>query len=289
MKKALTFLLVAIISIVAFMVPASAATAKLEATGNIRSDEISTNYIKLKWDKVDGANKYAVYYSTTYSGKYTKYTTVSKPQATLKNLKKNKLYYVKVKALKVTNGKTVKSSNYSEAALFRTRKDKMPKETPYDGTMDKDGSYNLIYGDLYIRIVPRLSISAVLDNRFSEYNGKKVIGIFAEVFNLSDKTRHLNQFNVKFFSPSGKNLDDLQYYFEYGDYIYNDLLPGKGVAGVFLMPYSKAGKYTISFSGGYGEDDTLIQLDMDERVLSFDDDQEYTAEWLDGITEAINE
>lgn len=286
-KKILVFLLVAVISVTAFMVPASAATTKIEPVDFIVTKEIGKTYVKLSWDKVDGANKYAVYYSTKYNGEYKKYGNVSKTSVTLKNLKKNTRYYVKIKSLKTTNGKTF-SSKYSDAIMFRTRNNAVPKELVLDGTMAKDGTYNLLINDLYIRITPSFSIVSKVENRFSEHNGQKVVGLFAEIYNYSGKTTHLNSFDVTSFSPSGKELDNLRYFFDFGDYIYNDILPDKGTAGLFIIPFSKVGQYTLKFDGGYKEDDILVKLDIDTRVLTESGTQQSVSEWLDEIIEDIN-
>lgn len=287
MKRLLVCLLVAIISITAFVIPASAATAKLDPVKLIYIDEINDSYVKLKWDKVDGASKYAVYYSTKYDGKYTKYGNTSKTQVTIKKLKKNTKYYVKIKTLKTVNGKTT-SSSYSDPIMFRTRKDKLPSETQFDGTQDKYGWYNIITNGLYIRIMPEFSAKSILKNRYSDYNGKEVLAVYAEIYNLSDEVNHLNQFKVKFFAPNGKAIDDLHCYFDSGDYIYEDILPGKNTAGVFFMPYSKVGRYTISFSGGYGQKDILVQFDIDGRMFLEMSDKAISA-WLDGMIDYINE
>ena len=286
-KKILVFLLVAVISVTAFIVPASAAATKIEPVDFIVTKEIGKTYVKLSWDKVDGANKYAVYYSTQYNGEYKKYGNVSKTSVTLKNLKKNTRYYVKIKSLKTTNGKTF-SSKYSDAIMFRTRNNAVPKELPLDGTMYKDGSYNLLIDNLHIRITPSLSIVSEVENQFSEDNGQKVVGVFAEIYNYSDKIANLNMFDVTSFSPSGKKLDGFMYYFDYGLYVYDDILPNKGTAGLFIIPFSKVGQYTLKFDGGYGEEDILVKLDIDPRVLIEATSDKSVCKWLDGIIEDIN-
>ena len=287
-KKIMVFLLVAVISITAFAVPVSAATKKVEAVSNVIVDEIGHNYIKISWDKVSGASKYAVYYSTKYDSGYKKYTTVSKPTVTIKKLKKNTKYYIKIKTLKTTNGKTY-SSGYCKEIMLRTRKTKLTEEVTFDGTQDKYGNFNIICGDCYVRILPRMSLIGKLNNRYSEYHGKKVVAVYADVYNLSEKTTRLNSFRVNFFSPTGKQIDDLQYYFDFGDYVYNDILPGKSTAGFFIMPYDKIGKYSINFGGGYSENDVLVQFDIDRRVLSDFSSEEVVSEWLDGMIEKLNE
>ncbi len=69
------------------------------------------NGAKLSWNKVSGATSYTIYYSSSsYNGKLKKRATVKGNSYTWKNLKRNKDYYVYVKANNVKFGKKKYSS-----------------------------------------------------------------------------------------------------------------------------------------------------------------------------------
>lgn len=67
------------------------------------------NQVKLIWKSVEGAQKYYIYYATNANGKYTLAKTVSSSQSSviLRKLKKNKIYYFKIKCSKVWKEKNV--------------------------------------------------------------------------------------------------------------------------------------------------------------------------------------
>ena len=75
------------------------------------------------WNSVNSASGYEVYISTTKSGKYTKAVTIKdgkKTYYTIKNLKKNKSYYVKVRSYQVISGKKV-YSKYSKIQSIKLK------------------------------------------------------------------------------------------------------------------------------------------------------------------------
>ena len=113
MKKLVTLILSAVMLFTAvFAVPVSAEAA----TGRVKVLKVvsvSTNSVKLKWKKVKGAKTYKVYYSTNKKKGYKLAKKVNKKTALVKNLKDNKTYYFKVKAVK--NGKTGKASPVKSA------------------------------------------------------------------------------------------------------------------------------------------------------------------------------
>lgn len=61
--------------------------------------------VEIKWDNVKGASGYAVYRSTSKTGKYKRIADVKKNAYTNKNLAIGSTYYYKVRAYKVVNGK----------------------------------------------------------------------------------------------------------------------------------------------------------------------------------------
>ena len=59
----------------------------------------------VKWKKTATAKGYQVQYSTSRKFKSKKTKTTGKTSLTIKNLKKKKTYYVRVRAYKTVNGK----------------------------------------------------------------------------------------------------------------------------------------------------------------------------------------
>lgn len=73
----------------------------------------------VKFKKVPGAKKYIVYYSTSksFSAKTTKQVTTTKTTVTLNKLNGTKTYYVKVKPVTVSDGKTYNGSASAKKAV----------------------------------------------------------------------------------------------------------------------------------------------------------------------------
>ncbi|MCM1335853.1 MAG: fibronectin type III domain-containing protein [Bacteroides sp.] len=61
---------------------------------------ITDETIKLKWSKINNADKYQIYYSTKKDGTYKKYRETSKTSITVKGLETSTEYFFKVRALK---------------------------------------------------------------------------------------------------------------------------------------------------------------------------------------------
>lgn len=88
----------------------------------ITATALSDSQIKLTINKVAGATRYYMYYST--DGKtYTSIGYTTKLEYTLKNLNMNTKYYFKVKAANVISG-NVKKSSYSAVATAKTQTQK---------------------------------------------------------------------------------------------------------------------------------------------------------------------
>lgn len=79
------------------------------------------NKIYLTWGKVNGATKYEIQYSTSKKFKKAKKKIVSGKKITIKGLKKNKKYYVKVRAYTTVDGKKV-YGRFSAVKKIKTKK-----------------------------------------------------------------------------------------------------------------------------------------------------------------------
>lgn len=98
--------------------------ASVTATGSYTT-------VKLKWDKVSGADGYYVYQATSKSGTYKKVATVSTNSATLKSKTLGKTYYYKIKAYN-----NVQKSSYSSIVSVKI----LPKAPVIDTTVSSTSS-----------------------------------------------------------------------------------------------------------------------------------------------------
>ena len=76
-----------------------------------------TSTIKLSWDEIRGAKEYTVYRKASGESKWTKLTTTSKTSYKDTNIKNNKTYSYRVKAV---NGKTVSSYKTVKCSFLKT-------------------------------------------------------------------------------------------------------------------------------------------------------------------------
>ena len=83
---------------------------------------VKTKSLKIKWKKVKGTKGYEIWYSTKKDFKSgVKKKITSKLNITIKKLKKNKRYYVKVRAYKLSKGKKLYGS------FSKTKSDKVKR------------------------------------------------------------------------------------------------------------------------------------------------------------------
>ena len=87
------------------------ATCKCEAPVITEVTTNNSGYPMIKWEKVEGAKKYEVWYSTTEDGTYKKLTTTSSASYTYSKAKMDTEYYFKVRAY---GSSTASLSDYSE-------------------------------------------------------------------------------------------------------------------------------------------------------------------------------
>lgn len=86
-------------------------------TPSITLKNASNHSIKISWGKINGANGYTIYRSTSKNGPYKVVKRVTTTYYTDKNLVKNKRYYYKVAAYRVIDGKRI----YSSYSLYKSK------------------------------------------------------------------------------------------------------------------------------------------------------------------------
>jgi len=87
---------------------------------NVKVVSKNKNSVVLKWSKVSRATAYQVYVYSASKGKYVKKATVKEPKVTLKELKNNTTYKIKVRAyFKTTSG--VAYGDFSDVISVKTK------------------------------------------------------------------------------------------------------------------------------------------------------------------------
>ena len=97
----------------------SKAIVSLSKVKNVKATAVSESKIKLSWDKVSGATRYYLYYSTSKNGTYKSIGYVTKNTYTFTKLNSSTTYYFKVKSAKKLDSKVYKAS-YSPVASAKT-------------------------------------------------------------------------------------------------------------------------------------------------------------------------
>lgn len=84
---------------------------------SLKAKSTKTKTATVSWKKATGASGYHIVYSTKKTGRYKTVKTTSKNSVTITKLKKNKTYYVKVRAYKIIKEKKVYASYCSPKAV----------------------------------------------------------------------------------------------------------------------------------------------------------------------------
>ncbi|MBQ8980635.1 MAG: fibronectin type III domain-containing protein [Eubacterium sp.] len=116
MKRIIKVLICCILA-VSMLTPMSAlAASRLATPTGFKVVTTTTSSVRVKWNKVKGAGKYTIQYSTNKKFKKAKKITVKGPAATVKKLAAKKVYYFRIRAIK----KGKKSSKYTKAISAKT-------------------------------------------------------------------------------------------------------------------------------------------------------------------------
>ena len=102
-----------------------------------------------------------------------------------------------------------------------------------------------------------------VDNQFSEYNGKKTIGVPVTITNVSNETNSLNMFYLKVYGSDGVQSEYLNSYFDDGQAVFSKLRAGASVDAYIYIPYDGDGDYYVSFEMiGQASIDQLIHIEL---------------------------
>ncbi len=116
MKRIIKVVICCILA-VSMLTPMTAmAASRLATPTGFKVVTTTTSSVRVKWNKVEGAGKYTIQYSTNKKFKKAKKITVKGPAATVKKLAAKKVYYFRVRATK----KGRKASAYTKTVKAKT-------------------------------------------------------------------------------------------------------------------------------------------------------------------------
>ncbi len=119
-RKLLSILMTFVLSVSMFVSPVSASEVDINPPTKISIKTKTESSVKLSWNKVEGAEKYVIYYSTQKNKGYKKYGVTSKTSLTVKKLEEGTTYYFRIKARDITDG-DVTNSKFSSAKKCTTK------------------------------------------------------------------------------------------------------------------------------------------------------------------------
>lgn len=115
------------------------------------------------------------------------------------------------------------------------------------------------FDNLEITIGEKLVFKKV-DNRFSDYNGKTVVGIPFTVKNLNQETHSLNMFYYKVFGSVGTEIETVNSYFKDNLDYAGDLRPNASYTKYTYCLYDGDGIYSIEFDNH--SDKKLVEINV---------------------------
>lgn len=102
------------------------------------------------------------------------------------------------------------------------------------------------FDDLELTISNDISFT-ILDNEFSDNNGKDVVRVPVTVKNIGKENNKINMFYIKYFGINGTEIDDASTYFDEDSIEFaGDLQPGASYTKYFYFIYEGDGTYTIN-------------------------------------------
>lgn len=121
---------------------------------------------------------------------------------------------------------------------------------------------NFEFDGLTLNVSPTYTLS-VINNQFSDYNGKTVVALPITVTNNKNEASTLNMFSYKVYGAGGVELDKPSAYFmddsvDYG----GNLQPGSSYTKNLYFVYDGNGEYKIEF--GYGKTEASVILNINQ-------------------------
>lgn len=147
----------------------AASSKKLAAPKSLKVSKKTNSSVTLKWSKVEGADKYAVYQYNSKTKKYVKIKSVSKTTYTVKGLDSGTKYQFKVAAL--VKGKDGKYAEQTKSDAKSVKTEEYPAfVAPKYGTMKSDALNSM--GNNFVKIATDEGDTYTSN---VTYNGKEVL------------------------------------------------------------------------------------------------------------------
>lgn len=144
-----------------------------------------------------------------------------------------------------------------------TKKESAPETTESKEESKPQSANSVVFDDLEITVNPNISLTK-LDNQFSDLDGSTVLVVPVTVKNVSDETKGLNPFYVKYFGSKGTELDDLYFYFDDGSKLFSDVRPNADITSNLYMIYDGDGTYYVSFNSFSETKEIAIDVSLGE-------------------------
>lgn len=109
------------------------------------------------------------------------------------------------------------------------------------------GNETFTFDNLEITVGNNYSFTT-LNNKYSRYNGRKVIKIPVTIKNTLDKDYNLNLYYYSLYDYKGEEIDEVAAYFNDGLFYADNLKPGESYTKYLYILYEKDGTYIIKFN-----------------------------------------
>ncbi|MEI6603277.1 MAG: transporter substrate-binding domain-containing protein [Clostridia bacterium] len=120
-KMILVCLVISLLMGLQSITPTATVSAKISVPTSVKAVALSSSSIKITWKKLSGVSGYSVYRATAKSGKYLYVKSTVSISYTNTKLTSSKIYYYRLKAYKISNGKKTYSA-FSSICYAKTLK-----------------------------------------------------------------------------------------------------------------------------------------------------------------------
>lgn len=154
---------------------------------------------------------------------------------------------------------TSSTNSISESSVQSTTSETTQSNS--EATESDVDSDSIIFDDFKISIdIDRAMNTYIIDNQFSELNGRKVYAVPMIIENTGSETKGINMFYVKAFGSKGTELDSVYAYFEEAQDFYKELRPGAKIQTAYYMLDDGRGEYCIVFKNFTVEKELVVNI-----------------------------
>lgn len=154
---------------------------------------------------------------------------------------------------------TISTNSISESSVQGTTSETTQSNS--EATESDVDSDSIIFDDFKISIdIDRAMNTYIIDNQFSELNGRKVYAVPMIIENNGSETKGINMFYVKAFGSKGTELNSVYAYFDEAQDFYKELRPGAKMQTEYYMLDDGSGEYCIVFKNFTEEKELVVNI-----------------------------